>query len=384
MPVSGYLLFFISQGGSAAGNNPARESGLSLNTRYYLMLFVMALKILCLHVAEDQASYRYRVEQFLPFWEEYGIEMHTVRITGKSYPEKLRLALGSKKYDYVWLQRKLLALFFITLIARRSRLLYDYDDALYARESYIDGLPKKPTKPGSKQSISRLNSLLKRTSMVFAGSDALVNYARQFNPDGTFLVPTAFSKVPELPVRVSCSDDRVTFGWIGNNLNLFFLSLIDDAASSLQARYPAVRFSVMSGKPPEGLKTCWNFVSWSKEAEVEWLESIDIGMMPLVDDEWSRGKCAFKLLQYMAHGKPVIASAVGANRAAVIDGVSGYLASSSAEWLAAFESLVTSPDRRRAMGKESCKHFLQTYERQKVQEQMADLLHRHFNQTQQH
>jgi glycosyltransferase involved in cell wall biosynthesis len=341
----------------------------------------MAIKILCLHIAQDQASYRYRVEQFLPYWEEYGIEMHPVCITGKNYSEKLRLALGSKEYDYVWLQRKPLSVLFVALIASRSQLLYDYDDALYARESYIDGLPKKPIQPGSKQSISRLNSLLKRTSLVFAGSDALVNYARQFNPDSTFLVPTAFRKVPALPEDASCTGEGVTFGWIGHNLNLFFLTLIDDAASALQARYPAVRFSVMSGKPPEGLKTRWDFVPWSNEAEAGWLNSIDIGLMPLVDDEWSRGKCAFKLLQYMAYGKPVIASAVGANSAAVIDGVSGYLASSSAEWLAAFESLVTSPERRRAMGDESRKHFLQNYERQKVQEQMVELLHRHFHKT---
>jgi glycosyltransferase involved in cell wall biosynthesis len=347
------------------------------------IILVMAIKILCLHVAQDQASYRYRVEQFLPFWDEYGIEMHPVSITGKSYPEKLRLALESKEYDYVWLQRKPLSLFFVALIASRSRLLYDYDDALYARESYLDGLPKKPIQPGSKQSISRLNSLLKRTSLVFAGSDALVNYARQFNPDGTFLVPTAFHKVPERVESVSCRGDTVTFGWHGHVLNLFFLSLIDDAASVLQARFPEVRFSVMSGKPPEGLKTRWDFVPWSKEAESVWLNTIDIGIMPLVDDEWSRGKCAFKLLQYMAHRKPVIASAVGANRVAVIDGVSGYLASSSAEWLAAFESLVSSPARRHAMGEESCKHFLQTYERQKVQDLIADLLHRHFSKTRQ-
>ncbi len=341
----------------------------------------MTIKILCLHVAEDQASYRYRVGQFLPYWGDYGIEMHPVSITGKNYLEKLVLALDSKHYDYVWLQRKPLSLFFIALITSRSRLLYDYDDALYARESFLDGIPKKPIQPGSKQSISRLKRLLKRSTMVFAGSEALVNYARQFNPDGTFFVPTAFSKVYSLPKNASCPGDTVTFGWIGHDMNLFFLSLLDDAASVLQARYPEVKFSVMSGKPPEGLKTRWDFVPWSIEAEADWLNSIDIGMMPLVDDEWSRGKCAFKLLQYMAYGKPVIASAVGANCTVVIDGVTGYLASSSAEWLTAFESLVSSSARRRAMGEESCKHFLRTYERQKVQERIADLLHRDFNQT---
>jgi hypothetical protein len=337
------------------------------------------IKILCLHIAENQASYRYRVEQFLPYWKEYGIEMTPVSIVGKSYPQKLRLAIESKNYDYVWLQRKPLSTLFIAIIASRSRLLYDYDDALYAKESYLTALPK-PTQPGSKQSVTRLNTILKRSSLVFAGSEALVEYAQRFNPDNTFLVPTALDKVLSLSSG-TCSGDTITIGWIGNTLNLFFLSLIDEATSFVQKRYPHVRFSVMSGKPPEGLKTTWEFVPWSKEAEEQWLRSIDIGLMPLVDDEWSRGKCAFKLLQYMAHGKPVVASNVGANRAAVLHGVSGYLASSSSEWFNALDSLVSSQEMQCSMGEASLKLFLSTYERQIVQERMADLLHCHFNQT---
>jgi glycosyltransferase involved in cell wall biosynthesis len=339
------------------------------------------IKILCLHIAEDQASYRYRVEQFLPYWNEYGIEVDPTSITGKNYFEKLKLALTCKKYDYVWLQRKPLSGFFVALIANRSRLLYDFDDALYARESYLDGSPKKPTQPGSKQTLSRINTVLSRSVLVFAGSDALVNYARQFNSEGTFLVPTAFSMVSSLQPEGFRSSGAVTIGWIGHNLNLFFLSLIDEAAFAIQKSHPEVRFSVMCGKPPEGLKTRWEFVQWSKEAEAAWLNSIDIGLMPLVDDEWSRGKCAFKLLQYMAYGKPVVASSVGANRSVVKHGISGYLASSTAEWHAAFESLIASPTLRRTMGEESLRHFLATYERRKVQELMAELLHRHYRST---
>jgi glycosyltransferase involved in cell wall biosynthesis len=99
--------------------------------------------------------------------------------------------------------------------------------------------------------------------------------------------------------------------------------------------------------------------------------------MPLEDDEWSRGKCAFKLLQYMSHGKPVVASAVGANRQAVIDRRSGFLASSSQQWEQALESLISSPRLRSSMGEESLRHFLATYERQRVQEQMATILQNH-------
>lgn len=333
------------------------------------------IRILCLHIAENQASYRYRVAQFLPHWTEYGIDMHLYCINGRSYSDKIGMALQCGRYDYVWLQRKPLLPLLTSIIARNSRLIYDYDDALYARESYVKGNPK-PTQPGSRQSIRRLDTVLKHSSTVFAGSDALAAYSRRINPSNTYIIPTAYEKIPG-----SCSrnqtDRTVTVGWLGNSINLYFLTMIDAASAAIQAKYPDIRFSVMSSQAPEGLKTRWEFVPWSKEAEPHWLQSIDIGIMPLEDDEWSRGKCAFKLIQYMAHGKPVIASAVGANLNAVIDGVSGFLADSSSKWELALESLLSDPELRKSMGEESLKHFLSTYERQRVQEQMAGIIHRH-------
>ncbi len=337
------------------------------------------IRILCLHVAENQASYRYRVEQFLPYWKDYGIDVQPIRITSKSYPEKLSIVLRSGEYDYVWLQRKPLSPLFTTIITRKTRLIYDYDDALYAIESYLKGKPK-PTQPGSKQIIRRLNTVLKHSSIVFAGTGSLADYARQFNVQNTVIIPTSYSKLLEPPPPVA-TNRTVTIGWIGNTGNLYFLSMIDDATSAIQQRFPDVRFSIMSGKAPEGLQTRWEFAPWSKETEESWLDSIDIGIMPLEYDEWSRGKCAFKLLQYMAHGKPVVASAVGANMSAVINGTSGFLATSKPEWEQALTSLVSNPEQRVGMGKASLEHFLSTYERQRVQEKIATLLHNHFRQA---
>uniref|UniRef100_Q3AQJ2 Glycosyl transferase n=1 Tax=Chlorobium chlorochromatii (strain CaD3) TaxID=340177 RepID=Q3AQJ2_CHLCH len=331
------------------------------------------LKILCLHIAHKQASYRYRVEQFLPYWKQYGIEFEPVCIVGKNYFEKLQLALSSNKYDYVWLQRKLLSPFFINLITKRSKLIYDYDDALYSIESQRNNKPK-PTHPGSKQSIERLNYILKRASLVFAGSEALYNYSARYNASATFLIPTAFPAQSNISLPSKINNNSVTIGWIGSIQNLFFLSIIDDVTAAIQQRYPDVRFSVMSGKPPEGLKTHWDFVAWSKEGEDAWLRSIDVGIMPLVDDEWSRGKCAFKLLQYMAYGKPVIASAVGANYAAVLHGESGFLAKTLDEWRSAFEIMITNRALSFSMGQASLNHFLLHYELRHVQNKIVSLL----------
>lgn len=334
------------------------------------------MKILCLHIAENQASYRYRVKQFLPHWQEYGIEMHPVNIIGKNYIEKIAIALESRKYDYVWLQRKPLAPFLVSMIANRSMLLYDFDDALYAPQTGHEG-KLKDKHPGSSVMIQRINHIIRKASLVFAGSDALAAYAGRLNPDAVRLVPTAYPVPEVVPEQAPTPGKPVTIGWIGGNGTLPYLRLIDAALCAVQQRHPGVTISIMSGRPPEGLQAKTQFTPWSQESEKSWLESIDIGIMPLEDDEWSRGKCAFKLLQYMSHGKPVVASAVGANMEAVIDRRSGFLASSSQQWEQALESLISSPRLRSSMGEESLRHFLATYERQRVQEQMATILQNH-------
>ncbi|NTW51416.1 MAG: glycosyltransferase family 4 protein [Chlorobiaceae bacterium] len=331
------------------------------------------IKILCLHASTSLASYRYRVEQFTPFWKEYDIEVDLVSLSGKGYPDKLKLALSAGRYDYVWLQKKVLSPIFINIIASRSRLIYDFDDAIYSTGSHTSG-HVKPSHAGSRQTVKRLHHVLEKSCLVFAGSPELVEYSRRHNASDVELVPTALEmplwnpqpRDPLVPIRI---------GWIGVSSNMLYLELADQAAVQVQERYPDVVFSLMSGEPPTGLKTKWEFVPWSKESQEPWLRSLDIGIMPLTDDQWSRGKCAFKLLQYMSYGKPVIASAVGANLDAVRHGKSGYLVSTPEEWFRAFESLITYPELRCAMGEESFRLFSGEYDRKIIQAKIAGILH---------
>ena len=330
------------------------------------------ITILCLHIAAKQASYRYRVEQFFRYWNEYGIELHPVAIVGKNYGSKIKLALQSRQYDFVWLQRKPLSPLIVNMITRRTRLIYDFDDALYARQTGHNN-KLKGKHPGSKPTVKRINHILKKSSLVFAGSAALLSYARRYNPENAHLIPTALEKqkLPELP---ETPGQTITIGWIGSNLNLPYLELIDEATASLQKKHPDLRFSIMSGKLPENLSTRWDLEPWSSEAEHAWLQSIDIGIMPLKDDEWSRGKCAFKLLQYMSHRKPVIASAVGANRSTVQHGRNGFLATTNSEWYDAFEILINDRALRERMGRESLHIFETRFERSIIQEKIASIV----------
>ncbi len=326
------------------------------------------IKILCFHNATQRASYRYRVEQFLPYWSDYAIEMQAVCISGKEYLNLLRFLFSFHKYDYVLLQKKIIPRLLINIIAKKSKLIYDFDDALYSRESRE--LEQGKTAPH--RTIKKLNHILKKSTLVFAGSPELARYSKSCN-NNVHIIPTALGK-QKAASALPAEPGGVTIGWIGNNVNLFYLSAIDEATLFLQQKYPALRFSLLCGNPPQELATRWNFVPWSQEAEAEWLQSIDIGIMPLTDDPWSRGKCAFKLLQYMACGKPVVASDVGANITAVSDSVNGYLVRTTEEWIEALELLILDREKRIRMGQKSLKIFTEQFERSRIQQKIADIL----------
>ncbi len=327
------------------------------------------VKILCFHKAEKRASYRYRVAQFLPHWTNYHINVEPICISGKQFFSIFKFLFILHKYDAVLLQRSILPKVLIKIITRRSKVIFDFDDALYTRESH-DINHKKEL---SKHTIKKLNYTLKKSTLIFAGSNDLVDYAKQYN-SSVHLIPTAYGKQIAAPVRPILFGE-IKIGWIGNNANLSYLPIIDEATHYLQLKYPAVTFSIMCDRPPEGLKTIWHLTEWSSAAENNWLQSIDIGIMPLSDDRWSRGKCAFKLIQYMAHGKPVVASNVGANKSTVSHTINGYLAGNSEEWISGLEQLILNRDVRINMGMESLNIFTEQFERSYIQLKMANILH---------
>ena len=327
------------------------------------------IKILCLHNAKHRASYRYRVGQFLPYWSDFDIEMQSICISGKHYLNILRCLFIAQKYDYILLQKKIIPRILINIITAQSKLIYDFDDALYTRESRELEQKKTP----SNSTIKKLNYILKKSALAFAGSPELANYSEIYN-NNVHIIPTGLSQQIAKPI-INPESGSITIGWIGNDVNLFYLSIIDDAIFFLQQKYPFVQFSVMCGNPPTTLKAHWHFTRWSSSAEKSWLASLDIGIMPLTDDAWSRGKCAFKLLQYMAYGKPVVASDVGANRTTVSDRQNGYLVRTTEEWISALEKLILDRDMRINMGKESLRIFTGQFERSQIQQKIADILH---------
>jgi glycosyltransferase involved in cell wall biosynthesis len=138
--------------------------------------------------------------------------------------------------------------------------------------------------------------------------------------------------------------------WIGRPENLISLELVRPALAGLARQLPELRLRVVCSHFPQWSELEIEAVPWSVDSEVEALTTADVGIMPLADDAWSRGKCGFKLLQYMAASLPCVASPVGANTSVVEHGVTGSLAASADEWQSALHRLLTDRALRQKMG----------------------------------
>jgi glycosyltransferase involved in cell wall biosynthesis len=220
------------------------------------------------------------------------------------------------------------------LVARRHKTVFDFDDAIFER---VGAAPK----------FRRLVALADR---VVAGNRHLATAAAA--PDKTVVIPTAIDteRFAAQPAREARGRD-VVLGWTGLSGNYRQLALaVPGIARAL--RRSGARFLIISDRPPSRALAPLQpeFVRWRPETEVEDLARIDVGVMPLPDGRYERGKCAFKLLQYMALARPGVASPVGANTEVVSDGVDGFLPADDDGWDAALTRLIDDPMLRRDVG----------------------------------
>ena len=219
--------------------------------------------------------------------------------------------------------------------------IYDYDDAFYlkyrgARFRWLQRLLG-----------AKFDHIMTSASAVTAGNAGLAAYARRFNTN-TVLLPSVVDTEHYRPADLAPSSAPLTVGWIGSPSTAPYLQQLVEPLQQLACERP-VRFLVVGGPAPaiSGVQVIEQ--PWSLEQEVPLIQQFSVGVMPLPDSEWARGKCAYKLIQCMACAIPVIASPVGANVQAVPP-TCGMLAGDSAEWLAALRQLAADADLRKRMG----------------------------------
>jgi glycosyltransferase involved in cell wall biosynthesis len=252
-----------------------------------------------------------------------------------------------RRYDVVLIHRAA-SLFGPALVERLVALtgqpiLFDFDDAIHV----LDISPANRRLgwlkfPGKTAAICGLSS------HVVVGNNYLADYARQHNSHVT-VVPSSVDTRHYHPVAGKRSSGRLVVGWTGSSTSLNHLELFAPTLRELVNRYD-IEIRVHSDREPvlPGVPYVWR--PWSAHTEVEEITRFDIGIMPLPDDEWTRGKCAMKALLYMAMGIPSVCSAVGANREVIEHGKNGLLSSTPDEWVDNIGALIENPSMRRRLG----------------------------------
>ncbi len=305
------------------------------------------------------ASTRYRLLQLLPHFKSGKFVYRMVRGGKTSLFTALNAFLLASTSDCLFLQKKLLPVRYLRLIARLSPcIIYDFDDALYTHRSF----PKQNHLDLAKKNKRLLDEVLKTATLVVAGNEVLAGYATRFCQK-VIAIPTTLD-AKNMPIKKHVDGELITIGWIGGEGGLVYLPMLEKAFEALVGQYGSrLRIKIVSSAPwvSPGLAANIDNKRWSLADETADLLSFDIGIMPLSDDEWSRGKCGFKALQMMGVGLPVIASPVGMNPDIIEDGQNGFLADDTTEWTKKLNTLIKSAKLRQEMGARGREHVLQHY-----------------------
>lgn len=314
-------------------------------------------------------SFRYRIAPAIELLAHQGIECRVLVFPRRRYGlriwemrEELRAA------SLVVLVKFQLTQAECWLLRRHANCLaLDIDDAIYVRK------PREPlgAPDDTRWRRAKFAATCRTMDLVIAGNRQLAEAAQPHAPR-VEIVPTP---VDTARYRQSIPDSarapRIV--WIGLPENLIYLEPLRPVLEELQQRWPALRMRIVCSRFPAWPESMLERVQWSPQSEIDALASADVGIMPLTDNEWTRGKCAFKLLQYMAAALPCVASPVGANRDVVSDDVTGFLASTPAEWHAAFARLLESPQLRERMGGAGLARVRQQYDVAVVSRRAAHL-----------
>ena len=234
------------------------------------------------------------------------------------------------KYDIVFIHREAVAVgppIFEWLITKvfRKKIIFDFDDAIWLKNT------------SSTNSIITIfkryenaNNLCKWAWKVSCGNDYLAEQAKKFN-DKVVVNPTTIDTDHHHKLVKDKFPEKITIGWTGSHSTIKYLEAVVPILEKLEIEFD-FDFLVIADKEPDFELKSLRFIPWNKETEIEDLFKMDLGIMPLEDDKWAKGKCGFKALQYMALGIPAMVSPVGVNTKIVDDGVNGWICDSTEEW----------------------------------------------------
>ncbi|MBL7913446.1 MAG: glycosyltransferase family 4 protein [Bacteroidia bacterium] len=323
------------------------------------------------HRPDRSPAQRFRFEQYLSCLKENGIDydfsyliteaddkifyapgnlVNKLLVFFKSALRRFRDVINADKYDIIFVQREAFmtgSSFFEKRFAKsKARLVFDFDDAIWYHD--VSDANKKF---GWLKDPSKTGRIIGLSDLVFAGNQYLADYAARFN-NKVIIVPTTIDTEEYKPVRNVKRSDKVVIGWSGSITTIRHFELALPFLKILKEKYgDKIDIRVIGDGNYKNAELGIQGLAWRKETELDELSSFDIGIMPIPDDDWSKGKCGLKGLQYMALEIATVMSPVGVNSEIIQNGVNGFLAATTEEWVNAISKLIDDQEMRNRFGK---------------------------------
>lgn len=352
---------------------------------------------------------RYRAFQYVPLLEELGFRCHVLparpgkywsvgpgfgrfskrwpRLAGAWARFQYRRQRFNRRRDFartrgrgvVFLQRDLLALSHdrteLELPLFNRRVVFDFDDAIYRSPSWCNAPGQDAIDRELREKIELICAL---SSAVIVANEHLADFVRPHNRN-VHVIPTTLDTEHFVPAGERPRNARPVIGWAGTSGNLHYLRKLGPAFTRLAERHDFVLRvicnPVAAHDLPQVPPGVLDFVPWNAEDEVARIQGFDVGIMPLDDDEWTRGKAGFKLIQYMACGVPIVWSPCGANpEVAGADGHCGFAAADEDAWVRALDALLVDAALRARCGAHGRERAVQRFDRRAQVTRIASIL----------
>jgi glycosyltransferase involved in cell wall biosynthesis len=322
------------------------------------------------------ASSRLRSFQYIPYLRENGWDIHVSSLFSsrylkalysnktrwlyiiKGYFIRIVALLSVYKFDIVWIEKECFPYLpaFAEKLLRLNNVIFlvDYDDAIFHHYDNSESMLIR------KILGKKIDFIMKNANLVIAGNKYLAERAKQAHAKNIIIIPTVVDLDKYNKYR-NRTKDIITIGWIGTPITSRYLNTIIPALEKIKNKFN-VKIKAI-GYDSKKIKTnsLIESVLWTEKNEVELINSFDIGIMPLPDEPFTRGKCGYKLIQYMACGLPVIASPVGVNTEIITHGHNGFLAETIDEWIDTLSLLLNDRELRIEMGEKGFNFTEQNY-----------------------
>ncbi len=326
----------------------------------------------------EAPSQRFRFEQYISILEKENIHCRIESFwslkywnilyhKGKSFQKVTGLIAGfvrrvfilfsSLKFDFVFIHREATPVgppIFEFILAKvlRKKIIYDFDDAIW-----LPNVSEVNKKIGGLKWHSKVKHICRWAYKVTCGNEYLCDFAKNYNKN-VELIPTTIDT--NYHKQSGEKPEKLVIGWTGSQSTVNYLIQLIPVLSQLEKQFQ-FEVRVISNKNPDLKIKSFRFIPWRRNTEIIELQQFAIGIMPLPDDKWAKGKCGFKGLQYMSLGIPTIMSPVGVNNQIIQHGVNGFLASKEEEWIKYLTDLLMSEEIRKEIGDEGRKTVEERY-----------------------